>query len=75
MSFTRLEAHTANVKLQLTETTGYVSHFITIWKGRPLLVSFNHLTEEIFNLYYLEMLDSEEVVFIESIIKEYLNYK
>lgn len=75
MVFTKVEAYVARSKLQLTSSTGYVSHFMTIWKGRPLLTSFNHLTEEIFNLYYLELLDSDEIAYIESIIKDYLNDK
>lgn len=73
MGFTRLDEYVARSKLQLTNSTGWVSHFMTIWKGRPLLVSFNHSNEQLFNIYYLELLDEEEIGFIEFIIKGYLS--
>lgn len=75
MNFTKVEAHVAMSKLQLTSSTGYVSHFMTIWKGLPLIVIFNHLNEEVFNLYYQDIIDEEEVSYIERIIKNYLNYE
>lgn len=75
MGFNSVDEHVARSKLQMTDSTGYVSHFITIWKGRPLVVSFNHLVNGISNLYYLEMLDGDEVIFIEQIIRDYLNYQ
>lgn len=75
MGFTRIEEHVARTKLQLTNSTGWVSRFMTLWKGRPLLVSFNHLTEEIFDIYYLKLLNEEEIDFVECLIKNHLNYE
>lgn len=75
MGFTRLDAHVALNKLQLTGAVGYVSHFMTVWKGKPLVTSFNNLKGELFNLYYMKLLDNDEVVFIETIIRNYLNFK
>lgn len=75
MGFTRLDEYVAKSKLQLTNSTGWVSRFMTLWKGRPLLVSFNHLTGEIFDMYYLELLDEKEIDFVEGLIKDYLNYE
>lgn len=75
MSFTKIEEHVAWAKLQLISSTGWVSRFMLVWKNRPLLVSFNHLSAKVFDIYYLELLDEDEINFIVSIIKEYLNYE
>ena len=75
MSFTNVEGYVARSRLQLATSTGYISCFLTIWKGKTLLVSFNHLTEEIFDMYCPEFFDVDDVDYIKYIIKDYLNYQ
>lgn len=75
MGFTMVDEYVAKSRLQLNSSTGWVSRFSLLWKNRPLLVSFNHLSTEIFDIYYLEFLDEAEINFITGIIKNYLNYE
>ena len=71
MGFNRVDEHIAKVKLQLTNTNGWISHFVTVWKGRPLLVSYNNLHDCLINVNYADFLEEQDLNFIVDLIKKY----
>jgi len=72
MGFNRVDEHIAKVKLQLNNSNGWIAHFATIWRGKPLLVSYNNLHCCLNSINYTDFLEERDIDFIKFLIEEYL---
>jgi hypothetical protein len=72
MSFTKTDEYVAKVKLQRTSSQGFVSNFLTIWKGCPLMAIFNNVESCIININCSQQLENEDIVFLECLMADYI---
>jgi len=72
MSFTKIDEYVAEVKLQRTSSQGFVSNFLTIWKGCTLMAIFNNVENCIININCSQQLENEDVVFLEDLMADYI---
>jgi len=72
MDFTKTDEYVAKTKLQRTSSQGFVSNFLTIWKGIPLMATFSEVENCIINVFYPRELEEDEVIFVEDLMVDYV---
>jgi hypothetical protein len=68
MDYLVLKEEIAKQKLELNETTGTISYFKTIWNGNLVIITFNHISGEIVNLYYPGILEPSDIDCLKRVI-------
>ena len=73
MSLTPIERYTVKTKLSMTNASMFLSYFLTIWKGSPLIACFNNLSNSIDSVTCSEYLTPGDFKWLEDVIVWYIH--
>lgn len=71
MSLTPIEKYTVKTTLEMTNASMFLSYFLTIWKGIPLIACFNNLSNSIDSVTCSVQLTSKDFNWLEDTIMWY----
>ncbi len=72
MNYTKTDQHIAELQLRLTNSTGFSSNFITVWKGRTLAFVYDGINRQIISTSYPDMLEPDELEFLLCVAHKHL---
>ena len=74
MGLTPSDEYIVKDKIELTNATIVMSHFITIWKGKTMSISFNNISNSIHSIYCDSVLEPGDIGLLENIIIEHVGF-
>ena len=72
MDFNTVDIHIAKKKMTLRSTNSCLSFISTIWKGEVVMCCFNNLNKEMANVFCTQDLESDDIVQLEILIREFM---
>lgn len=71
MDYSYTDQYIAENQLRLTNASGFISHFLTIWKGRTLTFTYDVTARRLIGVFYTDLLEDNELIFLETLARKY----